>query len=176
MGYSKNIGVDRFPQQGQWANKIVCVRFHDEERTLRGKVVRDDIRDPYVMIILLEDGRHVLATECVYSRDTAAVPRNTVCTCPVLDGHEVTGSSCPVHGLPPAPFANTRGGDTDSANLGAAIANAMEHLSAGCAVQIMLWHKQWEVQALSRGRLSGKCDGELAEAISNAVKWTENAG
>lgn len=27
-----------------------------------------------------------------------------VCTCPVLDGHEVTGSSRPIHGLPAAPF------------------------------------------------------------------------
>lgn len=105
------------------------------------------------------------------------------CTCPVLDGHEVTGSICPVHGLPLAPFENTRGVTMDSierrladAKLGAAIANAMAHLPTGCAVQIMLWNRQWEVQALSRGRLSGKCAGELAEAISNAVKWTENAG
>ena len=105
------------------------------------------------------------------------------CTCPVLDGHEVTGSSCPVHGLPLAPWENTEGATMDSierrladAKLGAAIANAMAHLPTKCAVQIMLWNRHCEVQAWSRGRLSGQFDGELAEAIADAVKWTENAG
>jgi hypothetical protein len=31
---------------------------------LMGEVVRDDIEAPYIMIIRLDDGRHVLATEC----------------------------------------------------------------------------------------------------------------
>jgi len=43
----------------------VCFDY-DTSRTLLGLVVRDDAEEPGRMIIKLEDGRHVLSTECQY--------------------------------------------------------------------------------------------------------------
>lgn len=180
MGYSQHISATSFPRQGQWAHRSVLVRFHNDERVMRGVVVRDDNSDPYVMIIRLEDGRHVLSAECVYARDTATVPGNTVCTCPVLDGHEVTGSSCPLHGLPPAPCENTRGVNMDSverrladAKLGAAIDNAIDGLPENYAVRVLLTRGRYTVQLLYDGRPGPCFDGVLAQAIADAVKWVQ---
>jgi hypothetical protein len=43
----------------------VCFQY-DTSRTCNGTIVRDDLEDPWQMIIRLDDGRHVLATECQY--------------------------------------------------------------------------------------------------------------
>ncbi|MDB5244549.1 MAG: hypothetical protein JWN18_419 [Parcubacteria group bacterium] len=61
------IAFDAFPEQGIYLGKKVRVCFsYDKSRTIDGTVVRDDIEDPGHTIIKLEDGRHVLATECQY--------------------------------------------------------------------------------------------------------------
>lgn len=68
MGAHVNIDYDRFPEQGSNVNQPVNVSFHyDTSVTLPGRIVRDDREDPWRLIILLDDGRYVLATECQYS-------------------------------------------------------------------------------------------------------------
>jgi hypothetical protein len=75
MGVVANISHDKFPKQGSYANQPVSVCFHyDTSKTIRGKIVRDDSEAPYVMIIALDDGRFVLATECQYQPLSLAVP------------------------------------------------------------------------------------------------------
>lgn len=67
MGCEKAVGAERFPKQGEALDKQVRVCFdYDTSRTLLGLVVRDDAEEPFRMVIKLEDGRHVLATECMY--------------------------------------------------------------------------------------------------------------
>ncbi len=68
MGAVKNITFDKFPKQGTYAGRETEVCFHyDTSRRLKGVIVRDDVEEPFLTIIKLEDGRHVLATECQYS-------------------------------------------------------------------------------------------------------------
>lgn len=68
MGAQASIGFDRFPEQGKHAMQRVEVCFdYDLSRTTFGTVVRDDMADPWITIIRLDDGRHVLATECQYA-------------------------------------------------------------------------------------------------------------
>lgn len=75
MGCEKAIDATRFPRQGELWGKQVRVCFHyDATKAVLGTVVRDDAEEPCVMIIKLEDGRHVLATECMYQ------PAGTVST------------------------------------------------------------------------------------------------
>lgn len=69
MGTHKNISHDRFPKQGRDLGQIVRVVFnYDLRNQLVGKVVRDDMEEPWVTIIALLNGGYVLATECQYSR------------------------------------------------------------------------------------------------------------
>ena len=68
MGSVPTIDASKFPKQGRELNKTVAVCFnYDLSNQLRGVVVRDDAEEPFQTIIKLEDGRHVLATECMYS-------------------------------------------------------------------------------------------------------------
>ena len=68
MGAVKNITFDKFPKQGSHLGRQVDVWFHFvASEVLKGVVVRDDAEEPCRLIIELEDGRHVLATECQYS-------------------------------------------------------------------------------------------------------------
>lgn len=67
MGCVKTIDAERFPKQGSHWGKQVRVCFdYDTSRTMLGLVVRDDAEEPGHMIIKLEDGRHVLSSECQY--------------------------------------------------------------------------------------------------------------
>lgn len=67
MDCCNTIDAERFPRQGKWWGKTVRVCFnYDTSKTLLGVVVRDDEEEPGRMIIRLEDGRHVLSTECQY--------------------------------------------------------------------------------------------------------------
>lgn len=61
------IDAERFPKQGpHWGKQVrVCFNY-DTSRTMLGLVVRDDAEEPGRMIIKLEDGRHVLSSECQY--------------------------------------------------------------------------------------------------------------
>jgi hypothetical protein len=68
MGTVKNIRADHFPRQSEHIGARVEVCFqYDLTQTVNGTVVRDDMEAPWRMIIRLDDGRHVLATECQYS-------------------------------------------------------------------------------------------------------------
>ena len=62
-----NIGIDSFPKQGSWLGMIVDVCFdHDPSRSIRGRIVREDVEEPGQMIIKLDDGRFVRSVECQY--------------------------------------------------------------------------------------------------------------
>ncbi len=70
MGVIDGIGYARedFPTQGNLLNRRVLVAFrYDLEHLLDGTVVRDAVEAPFQTIIRLEDGRHVLATECQFT-------------------------------------------------------------------------------------------------------------
>lgn len=68
MGCESTISMSRFPTQGNFVGKRVEVFFHsDNGSRIGGIFVRDDIEHPFVSIIRLDDGRHVLTTECKHS-------------------------------------------------------------------------------------------------------------
>jgi hypothetical protein len=68
MGCVNEIAHDRFPPQGAALGERVRVVFHyDTAHVLDGTVVRDDMAPPFRTIIRLDDGRHVLGTECQFS-------------------------------------------------------------------------------------------------------------
>lgn len=68
MGIAANVGFSTFPDQSSNLGKRVTVCFHyDLANTLPGTIVRDDTQEPGLMIIRLDDGRHILSTECMYS-------------------------------------------------------------------------------------------------------------
>ncbi len=67
MGNVAIITNDKFPKQGELLGKPVSVFFHHSTTCFNGICVRDDMEKPYVCIFKLDDGRHVLATECQYT-------------------------------------------------------------------------------------------------------------
>lgn len=68
MGVVSSIDYESFPRQGDWLGKRVEVCFkYDLQRRLFGTIVRDDREQPGIAIIRLDDGRHVLSTECQHS-------------------------------------------------------------------------------------------------------------
>ena len=68
MGIEENISFDKFPKQGIWLGKRTKVCFHyNTDKIIMGTVVRDDNEEPFKTIISLDDGRVVLATECMHS-------------------------------------------------------------------------------------------------------------
>lgn len=67
MGYHYNVDYEKFPAQGVFLNKECKVCFNYADRTIKGKIVRDDMEEPFKTIIQLEDGRFVMSTECMYS-------------------------------------------------------------------------------------------------------------
>ena len=70
MGDHANIDKTKFPKQGAYKDSRVRVCFHyDSNAVVGGVVVRDDAEEPGQMIIKLDDGRHVLSTECMWSPD-----------------------------------------------------------------------------------------------------------
>ena len=67
MGCVANITAEIFPKQGSHLGKRVRACFHyDTTKYVDGEVVRDDMEQPFLTVIRLDDGRHVLATECQY--------------------------------------------------------------------------------------------------------------
>ncbi|MEM6746777.1 MAG: hypothetical protein AAF608_05105 [Pseudomonadota bacterium] len=56
------------PIQGKLKGKRVAVMFdYDSSTTTTGVVLRDDITEPFLTLIQLEDGFVVRSTECQYS-------------------------------------------------------------------------------------------------------------
>ena len=67
MGVSNLVGFDRFPAQGSFLHKRLQVCFdYDAARVIGGTCIRDDAEGKGTMIILLDNGRAVLSTECQY--------------------------------------------------------------------------------------------------------------
>jgi len=66
MGCHKNITADNFPRQSDFVGKATSVCFHYGLQSFPATIVRDDLDAPFIMIFKLEDGRHVLSTECQY--------------------------------------------------------------------------------------------------------------
>lgn len=65
MGVIPTIDYDMFPRQGDLKGKRVAVCFrYAIDKELTGTVIRNDMEDPFRTIIVLDDGRAVLATEC----------------------------------------------------------------------------------------------------------------
>jgi len=68
VGIQEHIDYDRFPKQGNWVGKRCEVSFrYDPTRTVGAECVREDCEFPRLTIFKLDDGRHVLATECMHS-------------------------------------------------------------------------------------------------------------
>ncbi|MCV7360902.1 hypothetical protein [Mycolicibacterium neworleansense] len=66
--------LQRFPVQGRFKDRRVIVRFlGNPSATFAGRIVRFDVADPFVTIIKLDDGRYVLATECLYSLEQPTI-------------------------------------------------------------------------------------------------------
>ena len=68
MGVHPNIAATKFPAQGNHLGAAVKVCFnYDTSQEQFGKIVRDDMEDPFRMIIhLLDENLFILATECQY--------------------------------------------------------------------------------------------------------------
>jgi hypothetical protein len=68
MGLHKNIGINKFPKQGDQLGKRTKVCFnYDSSKQLEGTIVRDDREEPLTTLIQLDDGRVLNATECQYT-------------------------------------------------------------------------------------------------------------
>lgn len=68
MGVKAYVNADKYPKQGAFLGKRVKVCFnYDTSRQFPGVVIRDDMTEPGLCIISLDDGRALLATECQYS-------------------------------------------------------------------------------------------------------------
>lgn len=68
MGMHQNITLSKFPEQGDWLGKRTNICFHfDTKNQIQGTIVRDDREEPGICIIRLDDGRHVLTTECQHT-------------------------------------------------------------------------------------------------------------
>lgn len=67
MGAKANVSTTEYPAQGELLNARVRVAFNYGRQEFIGTVVRWDIEEPHVTIIRLEDGRHVLGSECQYA-------------------------------------------------------------------------------------------------------------
>lgn len=63
-----NVSHDKMPKQGRYFGRRMSVIFnYDTSIRIGGKMVRDDIEEPGIGIIALDDGRYILTTECQYS-------------------------------------------------------------------------------------------------------------
>jgi hypothetical protein len=68
MGVEANVGVDRFPAQGNSLGKSFWLCFnYDTSNKIEAVCVRDDMEAPFATIFETEDGRYILGTECQYS-------------------------------------------------------------------------------------------------------------
>jgi len=68
MGIKETIDYESFPKQGDWVGKRTTVCFkYDTTHTIGGVFVREDIEEPGISIIKLDDGRYLLTTECMHT-------------------------------------------------------------------------------------------------------------
>lgn len=67
MGCVKNISADSYPAQGEFLGRDVEVCFdYDVSCVIKGKVIREDVEEPGLMLIQLENGWVIRSTECQY--------------------------------------------------------------------------------------------------------------
>lgn len=67
MGVQKGINYDSYPEQGESLGCRVSVCYeYDTNRRHGGVIIRDDITEPFRTIFQLDNGRIILATECMY--------------------------------------------------------------------------------------------------------------
>lgn len=66
MGIERNVGLKVFPKQGDTEKKVEVCFNYDTSKFIRGKIVREDMEEPFRTIIKLSDGRYILGTECQY--------------------------------------------------------------------------------------------------------------
>jgi hypothetical protein len=68
MGVSPYIDAETYPKQGAYIGTRVRVCYnYDTSKIVEGVVIRDDTTAPGLMIIHTDDGRALLATECMWS-------------------------------------------------------------------------------------------------------------
>jgi hypothetical protein len=70
MGNVATITHDRFPKQADIlppGTRLQVMFHYDTAHMLLGTVVRNDIEQPFRMIIALDDGRYVVSAECQYT-------------------------------------------------------------------------------------------------------------
>lgn len=68
MGVVAGIGFKDFPKQHEWCGRRANVCFnYDTTRSVEGTIVRMDAEGPMRCIIMLDDGRTVLDTECQFT-------------------------------------------------------------------------------------------------------------
>ena len=67
MGYVTSFTKKAFPKQGShFGKRALVVLQSDSTNEVAGEVVRDDMEMPFLTVIRLDDGRHVMANECMY--------------------------------------------------------------------------------------------------------------
>jgi hypothetical protein len=74
MGSVGGITMTAFPKQGSFLGRRVRVFFHYGTEHISGVCVRDDLEAPGHTILKLDDGRHVLGTECQYQPERETKP------------------------------------------------------------------------------------------------------
>ncbi len=68
MGVVEGIGINQFPKQHKWCGQRANVCFnYDTLNTIEGTIIRMDAEGPMQCIIMLDDGRAVLPSECQFS-------------------------------------------------------------------------------------------------------------
>lgn len=63
-----NIGAEVFPKQSRIGDRVEVsfLNARDQGKLMYGEIVRSDNESPFMVIIRLEDGRHLLTRECVW--------------------------------------------------------------------------------------------------------------
>jgi hypothetical protein len=67
MGAHPNISMDRFPKQGSTGQRVKVCFDRDTSKQIGGRMVRDDMEEPWLTVIRLDDGRIVLDSECQFA-------------------------------------------------------------------------------------------------------------
>lgn len=62
-----NVDVTKYPKQGELRQRVKVVFNYDRSVIATGIIVRNDVEEPYRVIIELTDGRYILDSECQYS-------------------------------------------------------------------------------------------------------------
>ncbi len=67
MGIVETIDFNNFPKQGDVGQRVKVIFKFDTTQQRFGTIVRDDLEEPFEMIIALDNGQYVRSTECQYA-------------------------------------------------------------------------------------------------------------